>query len=190
MDPVGLSVCLCVGLPVSPVAACCGAATGLSLAVLDRVEPAAGLVHLRGVDVIEGTPILDIKPFCPYEVLGGGGGGDGAVQPAAAAGCLSGGGGGGGAPLRFPAWLLTGGRRVEPLRRVEITPEAEQSLRTLVSQRCVYYGCASPMQRAPLLVGVGSTVVLVRAARPPAQGVAAVRGVRAALAGRQRGYPA
>ena len=35
---------------------------GLSLVAIDSVDPAAGLVHFNGIDVIDGTPILDIKP--------------------------------------------------------------------------------------------------------------------------------
>ena len=66
----------------------------------------AGLVHLRGIDVIDGTPILDIKPFVPYEALG-------ATSEAAPP-----------ASLRFPQWLLEDGRRVAPLRTVEIAPGA------------------------------------------------------------------
>ncbi len=37
---------------------------GLSLLALERVE---GLtLHVRGVDVLDGTPVLDVKPFLPY----------------------------------------------------------------------------------------------------------------------------
>eukprot|EP01046_Picozoa_sp_COSAG06_P092768 COSAG06_NODE_38988_length_417_cov_1.273585_2_plen_92_part_01 len=42
---------------------------GLTLVAIDSVDPKGGLVHFRGVDVIDGTPILDIKPFVPYEAL-------------------------------------------------------------------------------------------------------------------------
>ena len=37
---------------------------GLSAVLLDRVE--GGLLHIRGCDLIEGTPVLDIKPYVPY----------------------------------------------------------------------------------------------------------------------------
>ena len=108
---------------------------GLSLAMLETVDAAKGVVHLRGVDVIEvghfvsasslscclflvhsralahlslagvqGTPILDIKPFCPYEALGSCDGADS-----------------GGSALRFPAWLTAEGRKVTPLRVVSIS---------------------------------------------------------------------
>jgi tRNA (Thr-GGU) A37 N-methylase len=31
---------------------------------LDRVEGA--FLHVRGLDLIDGTPVLDIKPYVPY----------------------------------------------------------------------------------------------------------------------------
>ena len=80
----------------------------------------AGLVHLRGIDVIDGTPILDIKPFVPYEALG-------ATSEAAPP-----------ASLRFPQWLLEDGRRVAPLRTVEIAPGAEAALRAMVGSLQLY----------------------------------------------------
>jgi tRNA (adenine37-N6)-methyltransferase len=39
-------------------------AIGLSCVVLDRVE--GGVLHVRGLDLIDGTPVLDIKPYVPY----------------------------------------------------------------------------------------------------------------------------
>lgn len=41
---------------------------GQSVVVLERVEIERGKVklHLRGVDMVEGTPVLDIKPYLPY----------------------------------------------------------------------------------------------------------------------------
>lgn len=39
-------------------------AIGLSLVALDRVE--GGVVHVRGADVLDGTPVLDIKPYLPF----------------------------------------------------------------------------------------------------------------------------
>ena len=80
----------------------------------------AGLVHLRGIDVIDGTPLLDIKPFVPYEALG-------ATSEAAPP-----------ASLRFPQWLLEDGRRVAPLRTVEIAPGAEAALRAMVGSLQLY----------------------------------------------------
>lgn len=41
---------------------------GLSAVELDRIERQAGkvLLHLKGVDLLDGTPIIDIKPYLPY----------------------------------------------------------------------------------------------------------------------------
>jgi tRNA-Thr(GGU) m(6)t(6)A37 methyltransferase TsaA len=51
---------------------------GLSAVMLERIEVNAGRVvlHLAGVDVLDGTPVLDIKPYLPYadcipEAVGG-----------------------------------------------------------------------------------------------------------------------
>ncbi|MGB0639440.1 MAG: tRNA (N6-threonylcarbamoyladenosine(37)-N6)-methyltransferase TrmO [Myxococcota bacterium] len=37
---------------------------GLSAVKLERVEGA--ILHIRGCDLIDGTPVLDIKPYVPY----------------------------------------------------------------------------------------------------------------------------
>ena len=39
---------------------------GLSLLKIKRVDAAAGVVYFSGGDVINGTPVLDIKPFIPH----------------------------------------------------------------------------------------------------------------------------
>jgi tRNA-Thr(GGU) m(6)t(6)A37 methyltransferase TsaA len=41
---------------------------GLSVVALDRIATGQGRVtlHLSGVDVLDGTPVLDIKPYLPY----------------------------------------------------------------------------------------------------------------------------
>ncbi len=45
---------------------------GLSLVKLDRIDfesseaPSTPLIHVSGVDLIDGTPIFDIKPYLPY----------------------------------------------------------------------------------------------------------------------------
>jgi tRNA-Thr(GGU) m(6)t(6)A37 methyltransferase TsaA len=42
---------------------------GLSVVRLDRIDLAAlgGIeIHLSGVDILDGTPVLDIKPYLPY----------------------------------------------------------------------------------------------------------------------------
>ena len=47
---------------------------GMSVVQLDRMEN--GILHIRNVDILDGTPLLDIKPFvpefdCPREVRTG-----------------------------------------------------------------------------------------------------------------------
>ncbi|KAF1067919.1 MAG: tRNA (adenine(37)-N6)-methyltransferase [Pseudomonas citronellolis] len=37
---------------------------GQSVVKLDRIEP--GRLHLSGIDLLDGTPIIDIKPYVPY----------------------------------------------------------------------------------------------------------------------------
>lgn len=41
---------------------------GLSVVELDRIEIESGRprLHLKGVDLMDGTPVLDIKPYLPY----------------------------------------------------------------------------------------------------------------------------
>ncbi len=42
---------------------------GLSVVKLDRIDLAAqgGIeIHLSGVDILDGTPVLDVKPYLPY----------------------------------------------------------------------------------------------------------------------------
>lgn len=38
---------------------------GLTSVALTGVEPERGLVHVRGIDLLDGTPLLDIKPYLP-----------------------------------------------------------------------------------------------------------------------------
>ena len=37
---------------------------GLSVAHIDRIE--GGAVYLSGIDLVDGTPVLDIKPYIPH----------------------------------------------------------------------------------------------------------------------------
>ncbi len=41
---------------------------GLSVVELERVEREKGKVrlHLKGIDLVDGTPVLDVKPYLPY----------------------------------------------------------------------------------------------------------------------------
>ncbi|KAL0490813.1 Nef-associated protein [Acrasis kona] len=44
---------------------------GLTLAKLEAVDMKEGVLHLSGMDLIDGTPVLDIKPFIPqYDTAG------------------------------------------------------------------------------------------------------------------------
>ncbi|HIP71264.1 MAG TPA: tRNA (N6-threonylcarbamoyladenosine(37)-N6)-methyltransferase TrmO, partial [Anaerolineae bacterium] len=36
---------------------------GLSIVQLDRIE--GGILHIQNVDILDGTPLLDIKPYVP-----------------------------------------------------------------------------------------------------------------------------
>lgn len=38
---------------------------GLTCVALGGVDVAAGVVHVRGIDLLDGTPIVDIKPYLP-----------------------------------------------------------------------------------------------------------------------------
>lgn len=42
---------------------------GMSLCTLDRVDMETPRVHVSGVDILDGTPVLDIRPFHPLNDL-------------------------------------------------------------------------------------------------------------------------
>jgi tRNA-Thr(GGU) m(6)t(6)A37 methyltransferase TsaA len=59
---------------------------GLSALELEKIEAAPGrvLLHLKGVDLLDGTPVLDIKPYLPYsDNIAGASGGFAPEGPAA-----------------------------------------------------------------------------------------------------------
>lgn len=40
---------------------------GLSVVALEKIEVSEGvIIHVRGADLLDGTPVLDIKPYLPY----------------------------------------------------------------------------------------------------------------------------
>ena len=39
---------------------------GLSSVQIDSVRPVDGIIEVSGLDLVDGTPILDIKPYVPY----------------------------------------------------------------------------------------------------------------------------
>jgi tRNA (Thr-GGU) A37 N-methylase len=38
---------------------------GISMCRIESIDLKAMAVHLRGIDLVDGTPVLDIKPFVP-----------------------------------------------------------------------------------------------------------------------------
>lgn len=57
---------------------------GMSAAALDRVviEQGRAVIHLSGLDVVDGTPVLDLKPYVPYaDCLPDAGGGFASARP-------------------------------------------------------------------------------------------------------------
>jgi tRNA (Thr-GGU) A37 N-methylase len=38
---------------------------GLTSVVVDSVDVGGGLVRVRGIDLLDGTPLLDLKPYVP-----------------------------------------------------------------------------------------------------------------------------
>ena len=78
---------------------------GLSLVRLERVD--GETLHLHGADLIDGTPILDVKPFLPY-----------ADAP------------GPNEPVRAPEWVAQGAM---PRVKVTLTEEARRGLREACS---------------------------------------------------------
>ena len=43
---------------------------GLSVARLERVDQKGGKLYLTGLDLVDYTPVLDIKPYHPADVIG------------------------------------------------------------------------------------------------------------------------
>lgn len=42
---------------------------GLSVVKIVRVDRSKGEVHIAGADLVDGTPILDVKPYLPFDVV-------------------------------------------------------------------------------------------------------------------------
>ncbi len=42
---------------------------GLTVVRVESVDEKAGCIHVSGVDMTDGTPILDVKPYIPYDVV-------------------------------------------------------------------------------------------------------------------------
>jgi len=44
---------------------------GLSLCLVERIDHTARTLHLLGLDLVDGTPVYDIKPYIPWDSVGG-----------------------------------------------------------------------------------------------------------------------
>jgi tRNA-Thr(GGU) m(6)t(6)A37 methyltransferase TsaA len=75
---------------------------GLTLATITSVDANKGVIEVVGVDLCDGTPVIDIKPFVSSDM------------PQSA--------------LRFPDWVQSGAH----IYRVEFAPEAEQMMSEVV----------------------------------------------------------
>ena len=97
---------------------------GLSAIELERieVEPGSVLLHLKGVDLMDGTPVLDIKPYLPYSD----------VIPGAT----------GGFATEAPDALFEVSFSQAALDRCATVPDLELLIRQILSQdpRPAYYG--------------------------------------------------
>ena len=90
-------------------------AIGLSLVELERVEH--DVLYLRGADLIDGTPILDVKPYLPH------------IDKPLVTSSVD----GGDVPARVPPWLSESLSLNESLK-VSYTGRAHQMLENLFSQ--------------------------------------------------------
>ena len=97
---------------------------GLSAVELECIEAAPGrvLLHLKGADMMDGTPVLDIKPYLPYSDL----------IPGAT----------GGFAAEAPVALFEVNFSQPALERCATVPELELLIRQILSQdpRPAYYG--------------------------------------------------
>lgn len=99
-------------------------AIGLTLCKLERVDLENGRIFLSGIDLCDGTPVLDVKPYNPHD------------RPATDA-------------LRFAEWVPVDdesevGRRGAPLR-TEFKPSALDELQSLLPRLKESGGAASKL---------------------------------------------
>jgi tRNA-methyltransferase O len=106
---------------------------GLSLVTVERWDCQTKRLHMRGIDLVNGTPVYDIKPFVPWDVPTAP---PGAVVPAPLQQQKQhnsdNGNGNHVAFFKVPNWVS---QTEDVLSRVDFTPAAQDSLCTLVSQR-------------------------------------------------------
>lgn len=93
---------------------------GFSLCKIERIDQKNFCVHISGLDLVDGTPVLDIKPYVPhYDSVGF----NVDFFPES---------------LKIPEWVASG---LDKRRHVEITPFAEEELENLVrSGKLDFYG--------------------------------------------------
>jgi tRNA (adenine37-N6)-methyltransferase len=90
---------------------------GLSVVQVESFHPSKRQLHIRGLDLVNGTPVYDIKPYVHWDIVG--------VDYSAAETISS------GVPLKIPDWVE---RRDDVLAQVEFAPSALVSLRHLVGR--------------------------------------------------------
>jgi len=107
---------------------------GLTVCRIDAIDHAAGKLYLSGVDVVDGSAVLDVKPYHPIDSIPDrtlssdlatvAPAGSGSQTHGAALGCSA----------RFPAWLP----RLQPLAEVSWTTSALDALVQL-QKACRFY---------------------------------------------------
>lgn len=136
-------------------------ALGLSLVPVRGVDVRRRLLLLGACDLVDGTPVVDVKPAGSYDcaaclgrlVQAGGQGGGGALPPAlgscAVGGAAAAADGGGEAALhacRAPEWVTA--PLQEPRARVEFAAAALASLReACAAGKCRFYGPGAARRR-------------------------------------------
>ncbi|GAB5034596.1 Hypothetical protein NocV09_02000460 [Nannochloropsis oceanica] len=78
---------------------------GLSVVAIDSVDEEGGIIHVSGVDLTDGTPILDLKPYIPYDLV---------------------------LDHQVPSWVMADD---VPAWQLRIAPEAEIALSELAMER-------------------------------------------------------
>lgn len=82
---------------------------GLTVVRIDSVQMKEGIINISGIDICNGSPILDVKPYIPYDVV---------------------------PDLRVPNWVTDVDI---PAWDLLIEPEAEAGLRQLVNVRQSFF---------------------------------------------------
>jgi tRNA-Thr(GGU) m(6)t(6)A37 methyltransferase TsaA len=97
---------------------------GFTLCQLDHVDILRNRLYVSGIDLVDGTPIVDMKPFVPYYD---------SIVPSSS--------------VRLPQWISTG---LEQRRVVSFTFESEQQLQKIVkSHQLQFYNNISKAGRIP-----------------------------------------